>query len=288
MMSKSLEAVFHPERFTAFRGVADAAAFGQLWASDRRTALAGLAHTAYLPAAQSKLLIERLGGRATPYNEQGAQAFLALWPDFGVLAFRGSEPSEDKPQKIIPRLFGMLRSGEPLRKFGLRFGSELARHLANDVLADLAFNKVPFSAAHPDVEVHEGFLGEIDKLWNPIRGDLPEDVALWATGHSLGAALATLAGMRYRFKEVVTFGEPRVGHNIGNAFQGDAHTRIVNGDDPVTRVPPEVVLGYEHHGELVSIRDPDGSTDFTFDHSIVYYTENLKALAARSASSSEQ
>jgi len=91
--------------------------------------------------------------------------------------------------------------------------------------------------------------------------------------------MATLAGIRYRFKEVVTFGEPRVGLNIGSAFKGDGHTRIVNGDDPVTLVPPEAVFAYEHHGDLVSVRDPDGSADFRFDHSIVYYVENLKALS---------
>ena len=288
-MTKSLEAVFHPERFAAFRGVADAGAFGQLWTSDRWTVLASLAHTAYLPAPQIKLLIERLGGRATPYNERGAQAFLAVWPDFGVLAFRGSEPSEDDPQGILARSVGLgFVSREPLRIFGLRFGARLARRLANDVLADLSFKKVAFSVAHPDVEVHEGFLGEVDKLWNLILGDLPEDVPLWVTGHSLGAALATLAGMRYRFEEVVTFGEPRVGFNIGSAFQSDGHTRIVNGDDPVTLVPPEAVFGYEHDGDLVSVRDPDGSTDFRFDHSIVYYVENLKALADSSPALREQ
>ena len=34
---------------------------------------------------------------------------------------------------------------------------------------------------------------------------------LYVTGHSLGAAMAVVAGMSNKFDKVVTFGEPRVG-----------------------------------------------------------------------------
>ena len=87
--------------------------------------------------------------------------------------------------------------------------------------------------------------------------------------------MATLAGMRYPFEEVVTFGEPRVGSNIDIAFKAKSHKRYVNGNDPVTKVPPELFFGYDHHGEPVRIFDPGGRTDFRYDHSIVYYSENL-------------
>ena len=49
--------------------------------------------------------------------------------------------------------------------------------------------------------------------------------------------MATLAGLSHEFEEVVTFGEPRVGAGVGRHFRAGNHVRVVNGDDPVTKVP---------------------------------------------------
>ena len=78
--------------------------------------------------------------------------------------------------------------------------------------------------------------------------------------------------MMHPFKEVVTFGEPSVGNNIGKTLGNCAHIRFVNGDDPVTKIIPEVV--YEHHSEPIKIQDTSGP-DIKFDHSIINYAEIL-------------
>ena len=105
---------------------------------------------------------------------------------------------------------------------GLNLPAKPISWLCNDVLADLMFLRRKF-AADPAVRVHRGFLREINKLWaKAIAPDLKAHTGgrpVWVTGHSLGAAMATLAGMYYPFEAVVTFGEPRVGENIDRAFK---------------------------------------------------------------------
>lgn len=66
-----------------------------------------------------------------------------------------------------------------------------------------------------------------------------------------------------------------VGIHIDNAFKANNHTRYVNDDDPVTKLPPELIFSYNHHGTPIHIADKDGETDFIYDHSIVYYSENI-------------
>lgn len=89
---------------------------------------------------------------------------------------------------------------------------------------------------------------------------------LYITGHSLGAALATLMAARlaqdkvYGVHAVHTFGSPRVGDaEFARAYEaalGHCTFRVVNGEDLVTRVPPGA-LHYEHVGQVVYF-DTDG------------------------------
>ena len=80
---------------------------------------------------------------------------------------------------------------------------------------------------------------------------------IWMTGHSLGAALATLAADRYgNVQGVYTFGSPRVGDGaFKKNFEVEAY-RIVNNKDIVTRVPPPG--RYKHVGDIKFI-DADGN-----------------------------
>jgi pimeloyl-ACP methyl ester carboxylesterase len=66
------------------------------------------------------------------------------------------------------------------------------------------------------------------------------------TGHSLGAAMATLAATIWRPEWLVTIGSPRVGDAAFTATVLAQHrVRFVDCCDAVTEVPPEVV-GYRH------------------------------------------
>ena len=70
------------------------------------------------------------------------------------------------------------------------------------------------------------------------------------TGHSLGAALATLTASRMPLSHLYTFGSCRVGDaSFAEAMRTISHTRFVDCCDLVTRVPPEE-FGYVHVGSL--------------------------------------
>lgn len=107
-------------------------------------------------------------------------------------------------------------------------------------------------------EVHDGFLQTYSFARNSImeglRG-LEEKARIFVTGHSLGAALATLAApdieknMGRKIKTLYTFGSPRVGNDIfsisyNNEF-GNKSYRIVNASDIVTSIPlPVPLMGF--------------------------------------------
>jgi len=93
----------------------------------------------------------------------------------------------------------------------------------------------------------------------------------------IGGALSCLAGTRFPFDRIVTFGEPRVGLGLESIFRAGEHRRIVNGRDPVCRVP--LPIGYRHHGDATVLVDPHHGTSATYDHAIVYYAEILELLA---------
>ena len=70
------------------------------------------------------------------------------------------------------------------------------------------------------------------------------------TGHSLGAAMATLMAARHPQAELVTFGSPRVGDEAFAAqFEDRDVRRYVDCNDVVTMVPPGLI-GYVHAGEM--------------------------------------
>lgn len=90
-----------------------------------------------------------------------------------------------------------------------------------------------------------------------LKGLYP-DYDLWVTGHSMGAALATVAadviaatnifpGERMK---VITYGEPRVGdEDFANAHDDllPYKYRVTHRGDIVTQLPPKDLLGYRHH-----------------------------------------
>jgi triacylglycerol lipase len=112
--------------------------------------------------------------------------------------------------------------------------------------------------------VHKGFHNALALAYAPVRETIDRfqdrGQSLWVTGHSLGAALATLLVAKLRFEEdkpvfgCYTFGQPRTGdRGFARAFDADFKAllfRFVNNNDVVPRVPPRATL-YCHVGTFL-------------------------------------
>lgn len=220
-------------------------------------ALAQMANLAY----QSRTTIRRTtkGWGFDPnhfrfFDREGTQGFAVANGDALIVAFRGTE-------------------------------SEI-----NDILTDV---NVRFGGG-PLGDVHEGFLLALGDVWRDVR-DALDDLAgssrsLWLTGHSLGAALATLAVAKLiergtPVNGLYTYGSPRCGDKqfaaAFNASFSQAY-RFVYGDDLVTRVPPRFIFGYRHVGnvryidENCGIRD-GGSSEAPFLSNFLHTLETLRS-----------
>lgn len=119
-------------------------------------------------------------------------------------------------------------------------------------------------------KVHSGFYRALAEVWDQIKAALPEvsGSKVLFTGHSLGAAMATLAASLQPPASLYTFGSPRVGNeDFVAAIEGSGldNRRYVDCCDLVARVPPEGLLGYAHIGNpyyidlgrAIQQRDPD-------------------------------
>ena len=273
---RSWRAVVDPAAFGAFAG-SRPVALEQAWREHPHWVIANLAHAAYLPREQVIERLKALGAETVEvFERNGAQALLVHWSGVLVLAFRGTRlhQRESLPSRLAATVEKFLQG---IAKQDIELPDTYIRLLANDVLADLKFTKAPLGPA----TVHRGFLREFDKLWRPCLLDVLEELhprerpRVHVTGHSLGGAMATLAGTQWRFDSVVTFGEPRVGRDLGRVFQSRRRLRYVNGDDPVCQVPPSFwPFGFRHHGRSIRLTPPSGP-DFRYDHSILDYVQRL-------------
>ena len=112
-----------------------------------------------------------------------------------------------------------------------------------DVVSDVDTLQRDYRRGGRLCRVHGGFLKAYEQ--QPVQ-DLIAAVrrqgvgGLLVTGHSLGAALATLAAVDTMPARLVTFGSPRVGDEVFRAlFAGLEVRRFVDCCDVVSRVPPE-------------------------------------------------
>jgi hypothetical protein len=152
--------------------------------------------------------------------ETDTQAFLAKNKQFAVLAFRGTETTKIK-----------------------------------DVKVDIMASKISVLQG----QVHAGFHRAYDSVAHEIETELVKlkDLPLYITGHSLGAALATVATQQLErnrdIRDIIaacyTFGSPRVGNShYALAFKAPIY-RVVNTTDVVT-VIPLLAMGYIHIGDV--------------------------------------
>lgn len=140
-----------------------------------------------------------------------------------------------------------------------------------DWRTDARIKKVIWQEGNRLGEVHRGFYKALSSVWVKVAEQIKElqnnNQSIWFTGHSLGGALAVLASATTMFQTnikgfagVYTYGQPRVfDPELAKHFnKGNSHRcfRIVNNNDIVARVPPQI-FGYSHVGKLKYF-DTDG------------------------------
>jgi triacylglycerol lipase len=124
-----------------------------------------------------------------------------------------------------------------------------------DWLTDARFFPIRDADGH---FVHSGFLDAIGQVWAGVRAHIAglqqaSRRPLWITGHSLGAALATIAANRCSHDPALghvgtyTFGSPRVGDPGFGQQIGTPVFRVQNNTDLVTHLPLGLI--YDHVGE---------------------------------------
>lgn len=207
------EALYYPERDAPVPDFSTAWELEQICAE-----LSRLAYVRFESGDQprlSQLLVA--AGFADPgcFNDDGkdAQAFGTSAADTAYVSFRGTQADRLK-----------------------------------DLLADANFLLHDWEGGG---QVHQGFWKAYEALRVAIDAWLGEQRKgrLVITGHSLGAAMATLMAARYPNAILVTFGSPRVGTaDFAAQFEGRDVRRYVDCTDLVATVPPPVV--YTHVREM--------------------------------------
>ena len=160
-----------------------------------------------------------------------------------------------------------------------------------DILADISF--VP--ALTGNGLVHSGFQNALSAggVWDTAArhvAGIAGNQAIWFTGHSLGAALATLARRNYRDRRgrqqaLYTFGSPRTGDQLiyCSGYPGNSY-RIVNQQDAVPHVPTPPLYGHVGLPFGADGKPLDGSFWNDLEHG---YSEIGSVLAVFSGASRE-
>lgn len=191
---------------------------GEPWNNHTALLMARLSWLAYAPLSEISPAIAPAGfDVVAAFSADGLFAFLAVGPTMATLVFRGTAN---------------------LGNWGLNLRSERIG--------------LP---EYPGIQVHAGFYGAwadmAGTLAGAIAAHVPESLPLYLTGHSLGAAIAQLAGIELKcpnLAAIYTFGSPRLA-TLGFDKVLPTHHRVVHQWDLVPAVPPTSPKGYLHAGD---------------------------------------
>jgi len=181
---------------------------------------ANISAIAYKKPKEASKLYKKMGFSTKYFDCDGAEAYLLQNEEALILACRGTEPNE-----------------------------------LQDIIHDIKIKLTPSSSGIG--KVHSGFKDALNKIWPNVVDEIKSargTKSVYFTGHSLGAAMATLAAVRTsrlsNFPEVnglYTFGSPKVGNAQYIKLIDELcvpHNRWVNNVDIVTSVP---IWPYKHH-----------------------------------------
>ncbi len=214
-------------------------------------ALAHAAHAAYDDKPAEHKQFAKLSWDKVKFihvKRTDTQAFVASNADNLVVAFRGTEPKRVRDITTDVRLF--------------------------------YYEKRVYSG-----RVHDGFwrswLSIRDRVIDQMKSVRTKGQTIWFAGHSLGAALATLAArdmsISLRPEQVFTFGSPRCGNPQFAAAYKVPLKRFVNENDIITHVPLQGLftnLKYCHVGHRQLIM-PNGQ----ITSSEAVWTRQLREVA---------
>jgi hypothetical protein len=278
---RTISAVVRPNKYPAFSKIPDKTSFNSVWENNPDAILANMAHAAYHDESYLVELLDDFGASIKFYESlpdkiglvRGREAFLAIWADKAILAFRGTEANDKLKLSLNDKVLHFAS-----RYLKVDLPKEIKLLFPTDIYDDVRFKKKTYREGGGESQIHGGFYNATMDLWPEIEKDLEtlnlsDPSQVYVTGHSLGAAMAVVSAMFYSFKKIVTFGEPSVGNNLNNTIEASCpHIRYVNGKDPITRIVPKKL--FKHHGICKKIVDIDGP-DFKYDHSIINYAEIL-------------
>jgi len=198
----------------------------ELSLKEKRVLFAKLAGIAYRDVKDARHAAKLLGFTKTVLIDiEGAQTYVFTSKTDCAIACRGTEPSE-----------------------------------MNDIYADLEIFKADSVSGN---KIHQGFKEEVDKVYDEVE-KLLDRVAInkdiWACGHSLGGAMATILAQRLEYKDghdvdtLFTYGSPRAGGPKFSKWCDENlnHQRFVNNNDVVPCVP--TVFRWRHTGDCHYIK----------------------------------
>ena len=183
------------------------------------TFMARLSHHAYTGLKDFKKTFKKDWKNIKMFSHGGTECYVLTCPKNYIVIFRGTEPTSWE-----------------------------------DIKADIQFRRKK--------GIHRGFKAALDDVWISLIADYNKNAngkQLVVTGHSLGAALATLYSARINDPNSVcyTFGSPRTGTKKAvNKMLFTAY-RFRNNNDIVTKVPPEF-FGFTHKSDKTTYFDVDG------------------------------